>query len=357
MITPRKLHHATLSLFLLIMLSSHLSYSQTFVIKGRILDADTKEYIDGASITVKGSAAGDLSVSGGNFELPPLVKNKYVISVRYQGYNQYDKIVQLEEDTNLGDILLVKYGAEGTGAAITKTIRANNVAKLLLERPNFIGGNMVYGIPPEPKKLIGDSYIDKKWNNATILLYREEELLEGFRARYNVINNMFELMEPENNLVSVMPGNRIQNIVWVDSTYKVPRYFVNGMDFKEEGAPISGFFEVLVDGELPLLRRTKIIMKESNYNEALMVGERNDELIKRNYYYYLKNNEVIEVSSNRKKFYPIFGDDAERMQKFANKNALNHKDPSSIFQLFTHYNSQFPGFVPIITQLIEEQQP
>ena len=115
--------------------------------------------------------------------------------------------------------------------------------------------------------------------------------------RYNVISNMFELMEPETSLVSTMPGLRIQNIVWVDSTYKVPRYFVNGMDFKDEGSPISGFFEVLIDGEMPLMRRTMVILKESNYNAALMVGNRDDELIKRNYYYYLDDKNVIRPAT------------------------------------------------------------
>ncbi|WP_332910516.1 hypothetical protein [Algoriphagus boritolerans] len=97
------------------------------------------------------------------------------------------------------------------------------------------------------KKLEGNFYLDTKWNVASILLYRDQTVLEGFRVRYNINSNMFELMEPENNLVTTMPGIRIQNIVWMDSAYKVPRYFVNGMDFKEDNTPISGFFEVLVE--------------------------------------------------------------------------------------------------------------
>ncbi|MHA7131421.1 carboxypeptidase-like regulatory domain-containing protein [Algoriphagus namhaensis] len=329
--------------------------AQEFTLKGRVLDSETKEYLNGASVVLKGEAAGEQTSLGGNFELENLRKDKYTLSIRYQGYNLYEQVVRLEEDLDLGDIYLVKFGAEGTSAAIQKTIRANNITQLFNDRPNMIGGNMVYGIPPEPKKLEGNSYLDKKWNSATILLYRDQQLLEGFRVRYNVISNMFELMEPENNLVSTMPGLRIQNIVWVDSTYKVPRYFVNGMDFKEEGTPVSGFFEVLVDGELPLMRRTKVILKESNYNEALMVGNRNDQLLKRNYYYYLQGKEIIALPKNRKKFFAIFKEDAEELEEFASGNALSHKDPSGIFQLFTKYNSQFPGFVPIITQLIDAQ--
>ena len=153
-----------------------------------------------------------------------------------------------------------------------------------------------------------------------------------------------------------MPGLRIQNLVWVDSTYKVPRYFVNGMDFKDEGSPISGFFEVLIDGELPLMRRTMAVFKESNYNTALMVGNRNDQIIKRNIYYYLRGEDVYEVPNGRKKIFEVFGDSAEEMKEYTENNSIDLKDPSGLFQLFTHYNSQFPGFKPIMSQLLDENQ-
>jgi hypothetical protein len=165
---------------------------------------------------------------------------------------------------------------------------------------------------------------------------------------------MFELWEPESSQITTIQGLRIQNIVWMDSSYKVPRYFVNGMDFRDEGVPISGFFEVLVEGELPLMRRTIAVFKESNYNTALMVGNRNDQIIKRNVYYYLKGKDLYEVPKKRKDLFLIFGDKAGELEAFVESNGIDLKDRSSIFQLFTHYNSKFPGFVPIMDQLLDE---
>jgi hypothetical protein len=333
-----------------------LIQAQNFSLKGRILDYDTKEYIDGASVTLRNSSFGDITSNGGNFELENVLSEKYVMVVKYPGYEEYEQVVKLEKNLNLGDIYMVRFGSEGTGAALQKNIRSNNIMRLLNERPNFVGGNMIYGIPPEPKKVEGNNYLDTKWNAASILLYRNQEMMEGFRVRYNIISNMFELMEPENNVVSVLPGLRIQNIVWMDSTHQVPRFFVNGMDFRDEGAPISGFFEVLVEGELPLLRRTLAVFKESNYNTALMMGNRNDQIIKRNIYYYLVGKDVIQVPNSRKKLFLIFGEKAKEMEEFANSNNMKITEPSSFFQLFTYYNSQFPGFKPIMTQLLEEKK-
>lgn len=344
-------------LFLLVLSSvfSLHSNGQTFQLKGRVLDSDTQEPLEGISVTLKETSYGDLSNLAGNFLLENIAAEKYLISFAAEGYNRYEQIVKLEKDLDLGTIYLVKFGAEGSGAALQKTIRSNNIINLLNARPNFVGGNMVYGIPPEAKKLEGNTYLDLKWNLATILLYRDQQMLEGYRARYNILSNMFELMEPTANQISTMPGLRIQNIVWMDSSYNVPRFFVNGMDFKDEGSPISGFFEVLIDGQMPLMRRTMAVFKESNYNTALMIGNRNDQFVKRNLYYYLEGVDLKEIPTNRKKLFAIFGDKAAFMEEFAESNTLNIREPSSIFQLLTHYNSQFEGFRPIMSQLRDEK--
>ncbi|GAB3226635.1 carboxypeptidase-like regulatory domain-containing protein [Algoriphagus aestuariicola] len=329
------------------------SKAQNFQLKGRILDFDTKEYLEGAAVSLRNSTFADFTDGAGNFEIKDVATEKYVLVVTASGYNTFEKTIQLQADLDLGNLYLVKYGSEGTGAALQKTIRATNVSRLLVERPNLMG-NAIYGIPPEPKKVEGNFYLDNKWNVASILLYREQTVLEGFRVRYNINSNTFELMEPEKNLVTTMPGLRIQNIVWMDSTYKVPRYFVNGMDFRDEGVPISGFFEVIVEGQLPLMRRTIAVFKESNYNTALMVGNRNDQIIKRNVYYYLKGKDLFEVPKKRKDLFPIFGEKAEEMENFVSTNEIDLKKTGSIFQLFTYYNSLFPGFIPIMDQLLGE---
>ncbi len=332
---------------------SAFSNAQNFSLSGTIRDLDSKEQVEGASVTIRNTAFGDLSDPNGNFLIRNILSEKYTLAVTMAGYATYEKVIRLNEDLNLGPIYLVKYGSEGTGAALQKTIRATNVSRLLVERPNLMG-NTIYGIPPEPKKVEGNFYLDNKWNAASILLYREQRVLEGFRVRYNINSNTFELMEPEKNLVSTMPGLRIQNIVWMDSVYKVPRYFVNGMDFEDDGVPISGFFEVIVEGQLPLMRRTIAVFKESNYNTALMVGNRNDQIIKRNVYFYLKGKDLFEVPKRRKKLFPIFGEKAAEMEAFVEENEIDLKKTGSIFQLFTYYNSRFSGFVPIMDQLLDE---
>ncbi|TXE11372.1 carboxypeptidase-like regulatory domain-containing protein [Algoriphagus aquimarinus] len=326
---------------------------QTFGFHGRILDAETRETIDGAKITLKGTTYGNISIKGGYFKFQNIAEDKYTLSINAEGYTAYEQVVNLKADLDLGIIYLVKYGATGTGSAIQQTIRATNITNLFNQRPNFIGGNMIYGIPPQPTEIEGDNYLDTKWNTASLLLYKDQKMLEGYSVRYNITSNSFEMLAPQADQITMMAGLRIQNLVWVDSTTMIPRYFVNGMDFLNEGSPISGFFEVIVDGKLPLMRRTMAVFKESNYNTALMMGNQNHQIIKRNIYYYLEGKNITEVPTNRKKLFELFDENAEEMKDYVNSNALSIRDPNTLFNIFTFYNSKFADFKPILNQLMD----
>lgn len=84
------------------------------------------------------------------------------------------------------------------------------------------------------------------------------------------------------------------------------------------------------------------IFKESNYNTALMMGNINHEIIKRNIYYYLVGKNVIEVPAIRKKLFAIFGEKEEEMKEYVNSNALSEKNQALFFSysLITMPNSQ-----------------
>jgi len=321
---------------------------------GVLKDGLSDQFIKGATITLRETAYSAVSKEGGRFLIQDVISDRYILNINASGYQSYQAQFNVKTDMDLGVITLFPIGYENPDElALQKTIRATNIAELFSKRPNFIGGNQVFGIPPEPKRLVGNFYLDPKWNKASILLYRDSEVLEGYFVRYNINSNTFELRADEDDLVSSMPGFRVQNIVWVDGEHNVPRYFVNGMDFKEEGVPISGIFEVLVDGQMPLVRRTVASVKMSNYNEALMIGQRNDFIIKRNVYYFLKDKTVTEIPRKRKEFYKIFGEKSEEIKVFVDENDVNIKEPSGYFVIFTHYNSMFEGFEPLIPKLVE----
>lgn len=344
-----------LSAFAFLLFFSQSVVAQQFSIKGSLKNGLTSEMIQGAAITLKGTAFSAVSKSDGEFVILKINVDKFVLNINAEGFQSYQAQINVKEDLSLGTITLYPMGYEAPTGALQKTIRATNVAEMFINRPNFLGGNAVYGIPSETKKLIGDFYLDPNWSKASILLYDKMEVMEGFFVRYNINSNMFEIKAEDSDQVRIIPGLKIRNIVWIDAQHRIPRYFVNGMDLKEDGTPISGFFEVLVDGEMPLVRRTKAIIKESNYNTALMIGEKDDQIIKRDTYYYIQGKDIIEIPKNRKNLMPVFGGNASEMTAFASQNKVNLKETSGLFVLFTQYNSLFEGFEPLMPKATENQ--
>jgi len=244
--------------------------------------------------------------------------------------------------------MLIGKPAMAQTESLQKTIRATNIQHTLTTRPDLQGGNMIYGIPDGPKQLLGNYYLDTKWNKSTIMLYKNEEILVDQWVRYNIASNQFEILSPNDERVKTIPGLRVQNLVWVDSLHRVPRYFINGMDLKENGTPISGFYEVLVDGELSLVRRTIATVKKSNYNTALMIGNKDDEIKKRDTYYYLQDDQVIEVPKSQKKLMKLFREDKqEEIAKFIDDNDPNLKEVSGLYKVFSYYNSLFDSYNPL----------
>ncbi len=351
---PQRLVFVSTSYFLFLFLSALSGVAQTFTISGNIKNGVSDSQISGAAITLRETAFSAVSDASGSFQIKNVPKDKYVLNISVPGFQGYQVQLKLDGNKSLGTITIFPIGYEdGTAAALQKTIRATNVAELFSNRPNFIGGQSVFGIAPEPKQLLGNYYLDQKWNKASILLYKESEIIEGYMVRYHIQNNAFEIRAEDSEEISSIPGLRIRNIVWLDSKHQVPRYFINGMDLKDEGAPILGFFEVLVDGKLPLVRRTVATIKAANYNTALMVGNKDDTIMKRNVYYYIDGKNLVAIPKKTKQFFTIFGENAAELEAFAKENALNLKEASSWFTLFTQYNSKFEGFEPLIPKLTD----
>jgi hypothetical protein len=187
-------------------------------------------------------------------------------------------------------------------------------------------------------KIIGDTYLDIHWKNSSILLYESEKLIEGFPIRYDIRTDEVEVKSKSG--IKVLNGVKIKSFVWVDSVTKAPDYFVNARDFKNESnAPYSGFFQVLTEGPLPLFKKTEIDIKKANYNVQFNVGSQDDKILKKSKFYSLKDKQLVEVPSSKKKIVALFGDKSEVMKLFIKENDLSITKGDQLKMIFEHYNS------------------
>ena len=110
-----------------------------------------------------------------------------------------------------------------------------------------------------PGGVKGSTYLDKKWNLATILLFQSEKLLEGYPVKYELKEN--ELEVKASNGIKILDTKNIKSLVWKDSITQEPKYFISGSEYTDEGTPLNGLLEVLSDGKVPLLKRNLVVVK------------------------------------------------------------------------------------------------
>ncbi|MFD2035833.1 hypothetical protein ACFSKL_13605 [Belliella marina] len=224
--------------------------------------------------------------------------------------------------------------------SIQKTVRATNIQEMFMNRPNFMGGNSVYGIPEAPKMLEGNYYLDPNWNRGSILLYNEDEILNDYFIRYQIEEDQLEVMANEEGSIVKINGVSVKNFISVDSVTKSQRIFMNQRDFVSDSEEVMGFYEVLVDGDMMLVKTTKATFRNSNYNTALMMGEKNDRIVKRDSYYYIVGDSAHAISSKMNQFLELFGDKRPEIRRYINKYNVDIKSELGLVRVFNFYNNR-----------------
>jgi hypothetical protein len=233
-------------------------------------------------------------------------------------------------------LLIVIFHVSGQGgAAIPSNLRATSTLEgLTTLTPN----ELLYGIPLPPKTLIGDAYLNKEWRGANIMLFTKETVLEGFPMRYDLLKDELEVNSKSG--IKVLEGRRVKSFVWLDSITRQPQFFVSAVQYKDEdNEKLKGFFEVLVDGKMPLFKKINASIKTADYNVQFNMGSRDDKVIRKEVFYYLKDGVVYQIPKSKKKFPDIFTDKASVMEDFVKTNGLSSDSEGDLRKIFMHYNS------------------
>ncbi|MEP2668543.1 MAG: hypothetical protein ABJH04_06105 [Cyclobacteriaceae bacterium] len=196
--------------------------------------------------------------------------------------------------------------------------------------------DMFQGVDIEPGRVVGDYYLDSKWNVASILLYGSGKVVDGYAVKYDVEGNAVEVKV--GNQIKLIKVDRIESLIWYDSVTNVPRAFVNAKSYTENGIALSGLLEVLVDGDIPLIKITTIWVKRPDYVLAFDVGSKDTQINKREVFYYAKGQELIEIKK-KKQLLELFGDKGEEVNRFIKINQLNIKEQRGLANAFLHYNT------------------
>lgn len=221
--------------------------------------------------------------------------------------------------------------------AIPPQMRAGNTLDRLSSASNMSASDILYGVPLPPGSLVGNTYLDNKWNRSTVLLYKSETMIEGYYARYDIKSDLMEFKTKSG--VKVLEIQKIKNLVWIDSLTSEPHYFVNSKEYKFNGTDLTGLLEVIVDGTMPLMKRTELMVKEPTYVVAFDVGSRDTKIYKKEIFLYAKEQDLFEIKS-KKDLQKASGGRAAEVESFIKQHKLNPNKEPGLKQVFEFLNKK-----------------
>ncbi|MEP6738260.1 MAG: hypothetical protein ABJA70_22235 [Chryseolinea sp.] len=232
--------------------------------------------------------------------------------------------------------LMNSVSCEAQVSAIPQTVRAMNTIERLTDSNGLGLNEMLYGIPLPPGKVVGDNYLYLNWKISALLLYEGSKLIEGYAVRYDIAADQLDIKT--SNGVKMIEGKKVKSFMWIDSATTTPSYFINAKDFRHNNVPMTGFFEVMVDGNHHLLKKTNVIIKTADYNPALSIGNRDDKILKKSEYYLASGSIVQQVPDSKKRLAAIFGDNNQSIQAYIRSADLSVKREDDLIQIVMHYN-------------------
>lgn len=194
-------------------------------------------------------------------------------------------------------------------------------------------GNMSVSKPG----LIGDVYLNRDYRNATFLLYENNQLTASLPAKLDLQRNEFDVLMT--NGVRALAGSHVRTMVWSDSVSKVPQYFVNAKEYKDDKeTPYYGFFQILSEGEITLLKLTEVRLKPADRNLSHSVGTNDNKFLKISTLLYAVSKTAQKLP-NKKGTMKLLESRKEEIEKFIDVNDLDLSRENHLTAVFDYYNS------------------
>jgi hypothetical protein len=217
---------------------------------------------------------------------------------------------------------------------VSKTVRANNIITSFSQfNQNLPVGQILTGMStPSDSEIVGDTYWDGHWGKSSLLLYKNDQLIEGYITRYDIYKDEFDFKLQDD--IRVLNGSKVKNIVWIDSVTNKTRFLVNAREYTEDNVPMVGFLEILVDEEVALFKRIRIEVLKPDFSPALNVGSKDVRILKKEVFYYNNGNQLIRIKS-KKSLETLFAGKSRQMDAFIKNEGIKFNNEADLIKLFT----------------------
>lgn len=204
----------------------------------------------------------------------------------------------------------------------------------------------IYGVEGSKGSIKGDIYLDSAWHMAEVFFYPEivrrydpsaSDSVGGYPVRVEVVDYSVEFKVKDTP--KAVEESAIRKIVWMKGDQKVT--LVNTRQYPGV-KDMSGFFQVIAEGSLTILKYTKINLLQPTYSVALDVGTKDYRIIKKEEYYYLRggkdNGKPEKFKPTKSALLDLMRSKKSRVEKYIEENDLNLRKDEDLAKLVAFYN-------------------
>ncbi len=192
------------------------------------------------------------------------------------------------------------------------------------------------GLEVPASKIEGSPYLWDK-NKTGQLFIEGNKVVRNFTFNYNVWRDQIEFADAGKNRVISKPGaikkiayNEEQALHYVP--YEKKRFLLkNQVD--------TTFMELLVDGKVSLFKNPQCKLKDPDYNEALMVGDKNYKFVHGQSYYIQKDAKLLKkIKPKERRLFQLLTKKQDKVKNYIENNNLNLENEKDLARVFRYYN-------------------
>ncbi len=241
---------------------------------------------------------------------------------------------------SLSTVSLAQQRSAGVGDAAAKSGNEYLQKQNALDRLDVVNPNTAtFGIPLPPASLEGDFYLESNFREGKFELTVSPKLYEDFQLRYDIKNNLIEINYEDG--VRGLDGDKVKFFELKNASGVYVKHInVRELEATGEAIPQNTFLEVVIDDKIPLYRFEKLTIKRADYNVALNVGNRNDQIIKKPVYLSVANGIAYEIKKGKKSdIFKLLPSKETELRAYAKENKIKIKNLEDYMALINKINS------------------
>jgi hypothetical protein len=222
--------------------------------------------------------------------------------------------------------------AQAPGGALPTTSLGGNAGQAI--EMDIRDNGFVTQIPGASAKTKGSSLLYEQWLPAN-LDFGAKGKAEGLYIRYDILNLLIHIRLKDK--IKSIDGSIVDRFSLTDSSGRIHNY-INCNKFTSEKTPYIGFFEILTEGNYQLFLKTDAVIIEANYNAALDLGEKDNEISQKSAYYIARDKEVIKVTSSKKTLLKGFPE-IKGLDKYIKSEKINLRQATDLIKVVAFMNN------------------